>query len=86
MFTTEIKINGTLIGVLHVHNMGGKMVGKMVDKEYLYEYKYEYFEPSVGITYQNTRTQHLTGKVTCARDKGIRHVIRKIFEDIDSQP
>ena len=80
MFTTEIRVNGALIATLHVHNTGS------YDDIEMNPYEYEYFEPRVGIRKEHSsRKQLIRGAVRCRRDKGMRHVLKTIFEDIDSK-
>ena len=81
MFTAEIRINGALIGILHVHNIG---TDDDIDiHRNKYRYKYEYYEPEVGIKEKNTRKNHVLGEVICVRNKGVRHVIAEIFKNLD---
>lgn len=84
MFTAEIRINGGLIAILHAHNLG---ISGLTDKTHLlYRYEYEYFEPSVGIRKEiDDLTPHIQGSVICRKNLGIRHVMQKIFQDINKQ-
>lgn len=80
MFTAEIRVNGALIGTLHMHNSGG-----YADVDTC-PYEYEYFEPNVGIKKEySTRPQLTKGIVSCQRNLGIRHVLKAIFNDLDSK-
>lgn len=80
MFTTEIRVNGALIATLHVHN--SSPYEEMHDSTY----EYEYYEPSVGVRREyKTRPQLTKGTIRCKRNLGMRHVVRCIFDDLDSK-
>jgi hypothetical protein len=85
MFTVEVKIKGGLVGVLHVQNSG--FVPPYVEGEKnfrLSEYRYEYYEPEVGVSYK-ARFLHLTGKLYADSDRGLKHVIKEIFTELDKE-
>ena len=73
MITTEIKINGNLIGYLYAHNVGAvNIASSYLDHLYNYEYKY----------YVIGKDEVVTGKVQHKRSTGAERLISIILKDI----
>lgn len=67
MFSTEIRVNGEMIGHLYGQNIGYTNPNK-------HNYFYRYYDVTTGITTE--------GYVTHERDKGIKVLLAKIMEDM----
>jgi len=85
MFTVEVKINGGLVGVLHVQNNGFVPAYDSGTRNFRKsEYRYEYYEPEVGIS-NKAQFLHMTGKLFADSDLGLKHIIKEIFTKLDKE-
>jgi hypothetical protein len=71
MLSTEIKINGVLIGYLYLHRQPVTMEQAM-EVPHEFEYQYEIYEPNTGPL--------ITGKIKHKYDDGAWILIAKIIE------
>lgn len=70
MFTTEVRVNGTLVVFIYGHNEGSYLPG-------LSRYKYELYQP------ETERVQ--TGEVAHKRSDGILRLVQKILLHVEAK-
>lgn len=75
MFTTEIRINGDLIGHVYCHNKG--QVKNILPEKQQYRYEYLYYDVELK--------KLTSGEIFHVRENGIRKLICLILQDVDKK-
>lgn len=78
MFTAEIRINGGIVGVLHVQNKGATSYH---EQQSIRKYDYEYYEPTIGVVHECAPV-HKTGSVIVDRTRGLSAILGEIFTEL----
>ena len=83
MYTTEFRVNGGLVAVLHVHNAGpAQLPADAEPVSHIYEY--EYYEPEVGIN-SKLPGAHIKGTIICQRAAGLPGITQQILANVQKR-